>query len=123
MTSPQRTPKEALLVGGLDDWAYVGWVAQSARLSGETDPTALRDLALALIGEVLRDGFMVAGDLLDGEHVPWHGDPEEWLERIRQEWLDEWGDEIPSPGAIVWLSNTPDGDKLARDVLAREGGT
>lgn len=123
MTSQQRTPKEDLLIGGLDDWAYAGWVVQSARLSGETDPTALRDLALGLIGEVLRDGLMVAGDLLDGEHVPWFGDPDRWLERIRQEWLDEWVDEVPLPGAIVWLSNTSAGDKLARDVLAREGGT
>lgn len=122
MTSARRTPKEDLLVGGLDDWAYAGWALQSARLSGETNPIALRDVTLTLIAEVLRKGLMVAGDLVGNEHVPWHGEPEEWVERIRQEWLDEWGDEVPTPGAIVWLNNTQAGDEVARDVLARESG-
>lgn len=119
--SMPRTPKEDLLVGGLDDWAYASWVLQSARLSGETNPIALRGLTLDLIAEVLRDGLMVAGDLVGNEHVRWHGDPEQWVERITQEWLDEWRDEVPAPGAIVWLSNTPDGDQVAREVLVREG--
>ncbi|MGL5817132.1 MAG: hypothetical protein ACRCYR_06195 [Phycicoccus sp.] len=120
MTSARRTPKEDLLVGGLDDWADAGWALQSARLSGETNLIALRDVTLTLIAEVLREGLMVAGDLMGNEHVPWHGEPEEWMEHVRQEWLDEWGDEVPTPGAIVWLSNTQAGDEVARDVLGRE---
>lgn len=64
---------------------------------------------------------MVAGDLVESEHVPWHGDAREWVERIRREWLDEWGEESPTPGAIVWLNNTSAGDDLARDALIREG--
>jgi hypothetical protein len=98
-----RTPLEDLLIGGLDDWADAGWAVQSARLS-------------------LREGLMVAGDIVGNEHVPWHGDSEEWLERIRQEWLAEWGDVVPTPGAIVWLDNTPAGDQVAREVLDREAG-
>ena len=121
MTSAQRTPKEDLLVGGLDDWAAAGWALQSARLSGETDPVALRDLTLALIAGVLNNGLMVAGDVIAGEHVPWHGSAEEVAERISREWLDEWGEEVPTPGAIVWLDNTAAGDEIARAVLAREG--
>jgi hypothetical protein len=109
-----------LLVGGLDDWAYAGWVLQSARLAGETDPAGLRDLTVALIFEVLREGLMVAGDVVGDKHFPWHGRPEEWGIRIREEWQAEWGDEVPSPGAIVWLANTPVGDAVARAVLARE---
>lgn len=115
-----RTALEDLVVGGLDDWADAGWALQSVRLSGETDPVALRDLTFELIAEVLLDGLMAAGDIVGSDHVPWHGEPEAWMERIRREWLDEWADEIPSPGAIVWLDNTPAGDALARDVLARE---
>ncbi len=117
-----RTPREDLLIGGLDDWADAGWALQSARLSGTTKLTELRDATLALIDEVLREGLMVAGDLVGSEHVPWHGEPEEWVERIRQEWLGEWCDEVPTPGAIVWLRNTAAGDALARDVLDRETG-
>jgi len=115
-----RTPREDLLIGGLNDWADAGWALQSSRLSGATSTTVLRDATLTLIDEVLREGLMVAGDLVGSEHVPWHGKPEEWVRRIRQEWLDEWGDEVPTPGAIVWLCNTAAGDALARDVLARE---
>ncbi len=120
MTSSQRTPKEDLLVGGLDDWADAGWALQSARLSGATDPVALRDLTLSLIAEVLREGLMVPGDIVGGDHVPWHGSAQETAERITREWVDEWGDEVPTPGAIVWLSNTEAGDEIARAVLARE---
>jgi hypothetical protein len=120
MMSVQRTPKEDLLVGGLDDWADAGWALQSARLMGETDPVALRDHTLALIAEVLENGLMVAGDIVAGEHVPWHGSEEEAAERIAGEWLDEWGDGVPTPGSIVWLNNTPAGDEIARAVLARE---
>jgi len=120
VTSSQRTPKEDLLVGGLDDWADAGWALQSARLSGATDPVALRDLTLSLIAEVLREGLMVPGDIVGGDHVPWHGSAQETAERITREWVDEWGDEVPTPGAIVWLSNTEAGDEIARAVLARE---
>ncbi len=120
MTSTQRTPKEDLLVGGLQDWADAGWALQSARLSGATDPVQLRNLTLGLIAEVLRDGLMVAGDIVAGEHVPWHGSAEAAAARICREWLDEWGKDVPTPGAIVWLCNTPAGDVIARAVLAGE---
>lgn len=115
-----RTPLEDLLVGGLEDWVDAGWALQSARLSGETDPIALRDLTMAMIAEALREGLVTAGDIIANEHVQWHGDTDLWVERIRLVWLDEWRDEIPTPGAIVWLNNTQAGDQIACDVLARE---
>lgn len=118
--STKRTPKEDLLVGGLDDWADAGWALQSSRLSGASDPIALRDFTLELIAEVLREGLMIAGDIVEGDHVPWQTRAEEAAERIAREWLDEWGDEVPTPGAIVWLSNTAAGDEIARSVLERE---
>ncbi|MGL5861543.1 MAG: hypothetical protein ACRCY9_09855, partial [Phycicoccus sp.] len=120
MASAERTPKEDLLVGGLDDWADAGWALQAARLSGETEAVALRDVTLDLIAEVLREGLMVAGDVVAGGHVPWHGSAEEVAERISREWLDEWGVEVPTPGSIMWLDNTPAGDEIAHAVLARE---
>jgi hypothetical protein len=114
MTGPRRSAREDLLIGGLDDWADAAWALQSARLSGATDHAALRDLTLNLITEVLTEGYMIAGDIVAGEHVPWHGTPQEAAERIAREWIDEWGVEVPTPGAIVWLRNTPAGDEIAR---------
>lgn len=116
------TPLEDLVVGGLDDWADAGWVLQSVWPPGETDRARLRDLTLELIAEVLQSGLMVAGDIVGGEHVPWHGSAGDALRRITSEWLDEWRDEIPTPGAIVWLANTAAGDEVAHAVLAREEG-
>lgn len=116
----ERTPQEDLLVGGLDDWVDAGWAMQSARLAGASDGVELRDATLALIEEVLREGLMVAGDVTGGVHVPWPVNPQEAADRIRRDWLAKWGDEVPTPGAIVWLSNTTKGDDLARSVLIGE---
>ncbi len=63
---------------------------------------------------------MVAGDVVGGDHIVWHGDVPDWIERISREWLDEWGAEVPTPGSVVWLENTSRGDEAARAVLARE---
>ena len=115
-----RTPKEDLLVGGLTDWADASWAAQSARLSGVQGGPALRDLTLGLVAEVLREGLMVPGYLFATYHLPWPCDAEEAAARIAQEWIDEWGDDVPTPGAIVWLNNTEAGDEVAQAVLARE---
>ena len=115
------TPKEDLLVGGLADWADAGWVAQSVLLTGDWPASVLRDSTLSLIAEVLDEGLMVPGDLDDdGRHVPWVGGPARWMDRISRVWFEEWGDDLPTPGAVVWLANTPAGDEIARAALDRE---
>lgn len=116
----RRTPAEDLLVGGLDDWAYLGWASQSGVLADIGDLAVRREATLVLVSNVLADGLMVAGDVRGGEFIQWTGGPEEWIERIRLDWLNDWGDDIPTPGAVVWLENTPSGDRVGRRVLARE---
>lgn len=116
----RRTPREGLLVGGLDDWTDASWVYASALATGEADRAVLTALTFDLIADMLRAGLMIPGDIVDGKHLPWQGEPGEWLERIKREWRDEWGQGIPTPGAIVWLDNTPAGDAIARAVLTRE---
>ncbi len=93
---------------------------QSVRLSGETDLAALREATIELIDRVMRAGLMVPGDLQDGVHITWDGDPDEWTARISREWIIEWGTKAPTPGAITWLNNTAAGDDIARAILARE---
>ncbi len=116
-----RTLKEDLLVGGLDDWADAGWVLQTVRRAGLTDHADLRRLAIGLIAELITEHLVVPGDISVGDHVPWQCSEGEAIERIVREWLDEWGEDVPTPGAIVWLDNTPAGDETARTVLRREG--
>ena len=117
-----RTPKEDVLVGGLDDWAYAGWVYGSTRLAGITDLEQRRVLAIGLIAELLVEGLMTPGDVDDHGHHSWPHPTGEAIERITREWLTDWPNEVPPPGAIVWLANTPAGNEIARRVLAREAG-
>jgi hypothetical protein len=118
MTS--RTPKEDVLVGGLDDWIYASWVTNS--IWDLTTPENRRTLTIGLIAELLVEGLMVPGDVDYQGHHPWPHSPGDAIERITREWLTEWREEVPAPGAIVWLANTAAGDEIARRVLAREAG-
>ncbi len=118
-----RNSKEDLLIGGLDDWAYARWVMNSAALSGVRDYGLLRSLCLGLIAEVIVQGLMVPGDVDADGHHPWQTSPGRALERITREWVDDWSETPPEIGAIVWLANTPAGDAVAREALAREGQT
>jgi hypothetical protein len=113
-----RTPKEDVVVGGLDDWIYASWVTNSVwdLVAAENR----RTMTLGLIAELLVERLMVPGDVDDQGHHPWPHSPGEAVERIAREWLAEWQDEIPTPGAIVWLANTERGNEVARRVLARE---
>jgi hypothetical protein len=120
MTMDDRTPKEDLLVGGLYEPAYASWVCASASLAGIHNRTQLRTFSIGLIAEVLVEGLMIAGDYDRDGHHPWRHSPGEAIERITREWLTEWRDDTPPPGAIVWLANTEEGNRIGRTVLARE---
>lgn len=113
----ERSPKEDALVGGLDDWQYESWIYGSTRLAGLSDYASRRTLALGLIAELLVEGLMVAGDVDEQGHHPWPCSPGEAIERITREWLTEWGEELPTPGAVAWFANTPQGNEIAQAVL------
>ncbi|GAB3610302.1 hypothetical protein GCM10027414_24280 [Humibacter ginsengiterrae] len=115
-----RTPKEDVLIGGLEDWIYASWVSNS--IWDLVASQYRRTLTIGLIAELLVEGLMVAGDVDDQGHHPWACSIGEAIERIALEWLTEWRDEIPTPGAVVWLANTPAGDAIARNALRRESG-
>jgi len=68
-------------------------------------------------------GLMIAGDVDEHGHHPWPHSMGGAIERITRTWLTEWPDEIPTPGAIVWLANTEAGNRVGREVLAREAET
>jgi hypothetical protein len=116
----ERTLIEDLLVSGLDDPVYAGWIRAIAAQSALTDPGRLRELSLGIIVEVLCPGLMVPGDYDQDGHHPWPHSPGDAIERISREWLDQWAYDVPAPGAIVWLANTDFGNEVARHVLGRE---
>lgn len=116
-----RSPQEDVLVGGLVDWEYAASVYGSTSLSGLQSQSLRRTLALGLIAELLVDGLVVAGDVDEQGHHPWPCSPGEAVERITREWMTEWSNDVPTPGAIVWLANTDEGDRVAEGVLRREG--
>lgn len=113
-----RTPKEDLLVGGLDDWVDLSWASNSVR--DLVDISNLRTMTIGLVTEVLVEGLMVPGDVDEEGHRPWQCSPGVAIERIAREWLRDWGEELPTPGAIVWLANTEAGDAIARIALRGE---
>ncbi|MGQ0824620.1 MAG: hypothetical protein ACT4OX_06255 [Actinomycetota bacterium] len=117
-----RTLVEDVLANGVDDWVYAAWVHQIARRSGITDPSQLRQLSIGLIAELLVRGLMVAGEYDGVAHRPWECSTGEAIDRIVEEW-QTWGDDFPTPGAIVWLDLTPAGREIAEAVLAREQAT
>jgi hypothetical protein len=118
-----RALREDVLVGGLDDWADAGWVYQSTHLAGITDPLQRRTLSIGLIAELLVEELMIAGDVDERGHHPWPHSPGDAIAQITRTWLAEWPDNIPRPGAIVWLANTETGNRVGRAVLAREAST
>lgn len=115
-----REPKEDVLIGGLDDWIYASWVTNS--IWQLTEPKWRRTMTVGLIAELLTEGLMIAGDVDSRGYHPWRCTTGDAIERITRDWLSDWMDEIPTPGAIVWLANTTAGNDLARSVLDREEG-
>ena len=91
---------------------YVGlWEAISHVEYGLSDASAqkVREVTMDLIGELMHEGLVKAGDLNEiSGFVPWQHNPEEALKRISDEW-SALGHE-PNLGDIVWLTTTEAGD-------------
>jgi hypothetical protein len=120
-TWDDRTILEDVLARGVDDWVYEAEVFTIARRSGLTEPDQLRALSLGLITEVIVRGLMTPGEY-DGEtHRPWDCSTGDAVVRITEDWLAS-RDDVPTPGSVVWLSNTELGERMGKAVLDRERG-
>lgn len=114
-----RTLVEDLLARAVDDWVSAAEVFDLAKRSGAVDPWALRALAVGLIAEVLTLGLMVPGEYDGSGHRKWECTPAEAIARISEDWFAR-PDPLVTPGEIVWLDTTSDGEALGQAVLNRE---
>lgn len=110
-----------LLLVGLDDWVHILDVYGVAR-SGTSTPSTQSLLVEGLIARALLTELMVAGDVTDRGFEVWEGSPADWVARVVDAHSEKELSEL-MPGHVVWLCNTDEGDRLAReyDALKRSG--
>lgn len=115
---PARSWIEEVAVAGLQDWTSASFLR--TLVAEGTAPPAEPDLGPACLGVVawmVLGGFAELGEVRSG-FQPWPGTPGACLERAVASWLEAGGPH--DLGDLFWLDNTPAGDALAREVLARE---
>ncbi|OOP63846.1 hypothetical protein BMF89_05430 [Arthrobacter sp. SRS-W-1-2016] len=101
-----------------------GWMGlPKQKPCGIADSIQRRTLTIGLTAELLMEGQMIAGDVDEQGHHPWPHSTGDAIERITRTGLTEWPDDFPTPRAIVWLANTEAGNRVGREVLAREAQT
>ncbi len=117
-----RTVVEELVVSGLVDWVYESWVYSTV-----IDLTPLlnfedrRLYTIGTIAELIANDLMVAGQLDEtGAFRSWELSAGNAIARVVERWNRDWNGQVPTPGAVVWLSSTEAGDQLAHEVLERE---
>ncbi|NUQ78197.1 MAG: hypothetical protein HUU21_32095 [Polyangiaceae bacterium] len=108
---------DEILMLGLDDWIQVSEIASAARtVGGAVTQGEVQRLSLDIIRAVIKEGLMTVGDVTTQGFQAWALSAEESLERIEREWIALGRN--PSLGDICWLSNTEEGDKRARTLIA-----
>lgn len=101
-----------LLAEGLVDYLNESYVLTVA---GTLDGGAHEAMpaALELIQRMLESGDFVAGDLTGTGFERWPGAASDWMRRIQDDWATR-GEEVPTPGSIVWFDITEAGQSAAR---------
>ncbi|MCS0499779.1 hypothetical protein [Protaetiibacter mangrovi] len=122
MSDTTRTVVEELLIEGLVDWVDPSWVYSTV---SERTPLASFDdrriHTMGVIVELLSAGLMVPGDVDElGVFRPWDVGAGDAVERIAERWSRDWPGTVPTPGAICWMSATPEGEMRAHELVARE---
>jgi hypothetical protein len=107
-----------VLVRGSDDWVMAAEVAEAAKfVGGATTPAAIRELSMVLIGELLRDGLVEIGELVESGFRPWGVSDVEALARVDRAWRAMPAG--PRLGDVCWLNLTQKGELAAAEALRR----
>lgn len=110
---------DELLVATTQDWVAEAEVYSMCleAMPKDTDPTAVRQLAVEVIVSGITQGLVVPGDLTDEGFVPWGMAPEEAADRVEQLWLGA-ASPIVSHGEIAWFDATGRGDERTQQIGA-----
>jgi len=109
---------EDVLARACDDWLHVAEFAGIAKRVGVDGAEALRATAIGLIVLVLVGDLMVIGDVDGLGFHAWPGSVGDAVKRLVQTWPPD--EPFPPPGAVAWLSVTPEGQRVGEEVLLRE---
>lgn len=108
-----------LLVDGLDDWVALHDVVWHGREQADDFGGDMEAAVRSVVREVIEDGLMYPGDLGDGRIDPWLGGADQLVDRVISECEAlQWNPQ----GDGCWFANTPQGDRCARDYVARTTG-
>lgn len=115
MPKAQDSVRDDILREGCDDYVSASWVYGVAMETGLVSDADIRALAVGVIAELISTGMMIAGGFVESEYVPWDCPGSEAIGRIAYRWATV-GNIDPIANEIVWLSNTPEGDAVARSL-------
>jgi len=105
------TVEQDFLAHAAEDWMSAAEALGLALRSGLTEPGDLRDLTVGILGRLLLNGLLVAGEIGDGSFAPWRVSTAEAIARIIRQWSDA-PDPMVMPGEIAWFDTTPRGQAL-----------
>jgi hypothetical protein len=115
---PMEIVQAEILMSGVDDWLHIPEVLSFVREAfPETDEPQALPLAIRAIEELLSQGLVEVGEIVDHEFVPWPGTVDEVKSRI-----DGAARKACFPisfGDLFWVRNTPRGTERGDALLDR----
>src|SRR6478735_239103 len=70
-TEPERSMVEELLGSAIYDWIDLGYVRSTVRELTGAQPSELHAAAMKVVGTLIADGLVAAGDVTDGAFQEW----------------------------------------------------
>ncbi|WP_344255411.1 hypothetical protein [Terrabacter carboxydivorans] len=111
---------EDLLMGTIYDWIDLGLVRSHVREEMGVEDPELHVTAMEVVAQLIREGFVAAGDVdRDGFHA-WDCTRGEAISRIDREWRAEPDPEL-WPFQVAALAPTQQGLAVIEAVTSREG--